>query len=131
MKLEPYIEFVKEKMNVLSSFPQISPVIYEAIRKALEEYSIKAEIYFFGSIIEGKFTVMSDIDIAILVDKVPERRKEIVRRIFELLENKGLPWWLPLEIHFFTPSLFDAFKKGGANFIKAEDYIKKREELSR
>ncbi|WP_286188838.1 hypothetical protein [Sulfolobus sp. S-194] len=24
---------------------------------------------------------------------------------------------------FFTPSMFNAFKRGGANFIKAEDYI--------
>ena len=65
----------------------------------------------------------SDIDVAILVDKVPEKRKEIVRKVFEILESKGLPWWFPLEIHFFTPSLFEAFRKGGANFVKAEDYL--------
>ncbi|BDB98583.1 hypothetical protein SACC_16000 [Saccharolobus caldissimus] len=56
------------------------------------------------------------------MDKVPEKRKEIIGKVFNVLESKGLPWWLPLEIHFFTPSMFNAFKRGGANFIKAEDY---------
>ncbi|MCH4815748.1 MAG: nucleotidyltransferase domain-containing protein [Saccharolobus sp.] len=123
MKVDPYIEFVKEKMNILSNFPQIAIIIYEVIRKVLEEYDINAEIFFFGSVINGKFTAVSDIDVAILANKVPEKRKEIIREIFEALESKGLPWWLPLEIHFFTLSMFSAFKRGGANFIKAEDFL--------
>ncbi|CCC81740.1 nucleotidyltransferase domain-containing protein [Thermoproteus tenax] len=121
--LDAYIEFVREKMRLLSDFPRISVLIYNAVKQALEKYNVRGEVYFFGSIIEGRYTASSDIDVAILVEKVPEERREIVREIMRGLEGKGLPFWLPLEIHFFTPSLFSALKRGGTNFIKAEDYI--------
>ena len=126
MSLDPYIEFVREKMNILSSFPKLAKTIYDAVKEALKEHGVDGEVYFFGSVIEGRFTAASDIDVAILVGRIPEERRLIVNRVFEILEDRGLPWWLPLEIHFFTPSMFNAFKKGGANFIKAEDYISQK-----
>lgn len=47
MTFDAYIELVREKMSILSNFPKISMIIYEAIKKVLEEYNINAEIYFF------------------------------------------------------------------------------------
>ena len=119
-----YIEFVREKMRLLSDFPRLSVLIYNAVKQALEKYNVRGEVYFFGSVIEGKYTASSDIDVAILVESIPKERKEIVNEVMRKLESEGLPFWFPLEIHFFTPFLFSAFKKGGANFVRAEDYIK-------
>ena len=45
------------------------------------------EVYFFGSVVEGKFTVASDIYVAILVSRIPEKRKVIFNRVFKILED--------------------------------------------
>ncbi len=122
---EVYIEFVREKMKLLSNFPKISNIIYRAIKEVLNEYKIAGEIYFFGSVIDGNFTASSDIDVAIVVDKVPSQRIEIEDKVMRILEANGLPFWFPLEFHFLTHNWFEVLKRGGANFIKAEEYVSK------
>ena len=121
--LDVYIEFVKEKMALLSNFCKIAPIIYEAVRDTLKEYNLRGEIYFLGSVINGSFTASSDIDIAILLNEVPKERKDIEGKVLDYVVNKGLPDWIPIEFHFLTPHTFEILKKGGANFVKAEDYI--------
>jgi predicted nucleotidyltransferase len=127
---EVYYEFVREKMELLSSFPKISRVIYDAIHEKLEEYGVKGEVYFFGSIIKGTFTASSDIDIAIVVDHMPKQRLEIEDDVMRVLEGKGLPVWLPVEFHFMTPAKFEMLRKGGANLVKAEEYLETHKSAS-
>ena len=121
--LDVYVEFVKEKMNLLANFCKIAPIIYEAIKEALKEYNLQGEIYFLGSVINGTYTAASDIDVAILLNEIPKERKEIEGKVLDYVINKGLPDWIPIEFHFLTPHSFKILKKGGANLVKAEDYI--------
>lgn len=121
--LDVYIEFAREKMNLLSNFCKIAPLIYEAIKNVLREHNIQGVIYFFGSVVDGTYTVASDIDVAILLNELPKERKEIRGKILDYVISKGLPDWIPIELHFLTPHTFEILKKGGANFVRAEDFI--------
>ncbi|RLE86640.1 MAG: nucleotidyltransferase [Thermoprotei archaeon] len=64
-----------------------------------------AEVYVFGSAVEGKLTANSDIDIAIVVEEIPKKgleRAKLMDRLWETMESNGVPWWYPFEIHLLT-----------------------------
>lgn len=95
-------------------------VIYEATQRVLGT----ADVYVFGSVVEGKHTVDSDVDIAIVVPGSSDDVKEVVKRVSEILdeaEKAGLPWWFPVEIHILSYKDFEILKQSGARFIRAAD----------
>ncbi len=99
------------------------PYLVEAIRKVLGN---NVEIYVFGSAVENRLTVNSDIDIAVIMEKVPERardRAKILDEIWRELETRGVPWWYPFEIHLMTRQEMKRLKKGGAKFVRVEDLM--------
>ncbi|BFH74131.1 nucleotidyltransferase domain-containing protein [Sulfurisphaera javensis] len=126
---EIYIEFAREKIKILSSFDTYAKLLYESLLRVLSRYGIRGEVYFFGSVIEGKYTVSSDIDVAIVTEQRLKAglQAEIQDEVIKEMEKFGYPWWFPLELHFLSPQLFEAMKKGGANFVKAEEYLEKIE----
>ena len=65
-----------------------------------------AEVYLFGGAAEGRLTVLSDIDLAVVFDVEPQGRGEVLARIWEELEREGIPQYYPLEIHVFSRSEF-------------------------
>ncbi|ABL78830.1 nucleotidyltransferase domain-containing protein [Thermofilum pendens] len=122
-RADAYVDFVREKMRLLSRFRELAPSVLSVVKRVLSEYGVDDEIFFFGSIVDGKYTAASDVDIAVVVREVPRNRSEIAGKIVEELEKIGVPSWFPLEIHFLTPDLFEALRRGGANFVRAEDFV--------
>jgi hypothetical protein len=62
-------------------------------------------VYVFGSVVEGKLTVDSDVDIAIILEEPPRASREksrLLSRLWKVIEEKGVPWWYPFEIHLLT-----------------------------
>jgi len=98
-----------------------------AVVKAVEGVLGDVDVYVFGSAVEGGLTASSDVDVAVVIDRVPESamgRARIVSRVWEVLEREGVPWWYPLEIHLMTEEELERLRRGGARFVSARELIK-------
>jgi len=74
-------------------------------RSARELFGEGVEVYVFGSAAEGRLTVDSDIDVALVVGEVPGsglERARLLDRLWKLMESRGVPWWYPFDIHLLT-----------------------------
>jgi len=114
------IEIQARRLRELLRWRSYLPVLVEAVRSVLGQ----AEIYVFGSAVEGRLTVDSDIDVAVVVEELPRsagRRAEILDGIWRIMEDKGVPWWYPFEIHLMTREELKLLR--GAKLVKAEDLI--------
>ena len=90
------------KLRELLKWRTYLKILVESARKV---FGNNIEIYVFGSAVEGKLTVDSDIDIAIVVEEVPRsglKRAKLVDKLWKIMESSGVPWWYPFEIHLLT-----------------------------
>ena len=71
----------------------------EKIAIAAKEILGECEVYVFGSVVEGKATGGSDVDILIICDKVPKKGKDRADIIVKIEELANLPLFHPFEIH--------------------------------
>ncbi len=75
----------------------------ELVARAVSDLVPEAEVYVIGSVVEGKVTVYSDIDVLVVIPNKTlnsESRKDLVVEILErAIEYYGLPWDAPIEIH--------------------------------
>jgi len=74
----------------------------------------QTRVLVFGSAARGELTADSDIDVLIIVPKVPERasqRATLVAQMLAEAEEKGMPWWYPVEVHWATPEEFERWYK--------------------
>lgn len=92
----------------------------EAVKKIAEatrDIEPNAQVYVFGGVAENRLTVLSDIDVAIVLGKpvTPEELVEIRRKIYKrAVDTYGLPWDYPVEIHVMSKEEFELVKKKGA-----------------
>jgi len=76
--------------------------------KKIVEKRVKAEIYFFGSIVKGNYSKgLSDIDIAIVSDEFKDRKKKL--KLYDILFEKFFD--SPLEFHFLTKKQWKYFRR--------------------
>lgn len=99
---EPYIDSAKEAAHYLENYLKVALKVKEIVRKEWKD----ARIYIFGSVIEGKATAASDIDILIACSNVTYddslRMKAKIRREIgfaapiqlHIVDEKGLNWYL-------------------------------------
>jgi predicted nucleotidyltransferase len=66
----------------------------------------EAQIFLFGSIIEGNLVAASDIDILIIAD-IPKKHLKRAEIIADIEEKSGLPLSHPFEFHLLTQEEFD------------------------
>jgi len=124
-KEELYIKIRAERLRELMNWRDFLPIIVEAVREVLGD----KPLYVFGSAIEGKLTVDSDIDIAIIVEKVPEKAMERVRiidKIWEVIEKRGVSYWYPIELHLITLEEKKIMERGGAKFVDIKELLNHR-----
>lgn len=75
------------------------------VESAIEVFGRDVEVYLFGSAVEGRLTVDSDIDVAVVLREVPKKgleRARLVDTLWRGMESRGVPWWYPFEIHLLT-----------------------------
>ncbi len=74
--------------------------VVEHVARAVEKLYPEAEVYLIGGAAEGRLTVHSDIDVAVVFYRSLSWRDrvEVLERIWEALENE-VPMYYPLEIH--------------------------------
>jgi len=71
----------------------------ERIATSANEILGECEVYVFGSVIEGKWSGGSDVDILIISNRIPKRNKERGELKAKIEEKAGLPLIHPFEIH--------------------------------
>jgi len=104
------------RLRELLKWRRYTGILLEAVEKVLGT----AEIYVFGSVVEGRLTVDSDIDLLVIVDHVPKKgleRARILDAVWRVMEEKGVPWWYPFEIHLATRDELQMLVKGGAKLV--------------
>jgi len=90
--------------------------VAEMIRGVLDEYFREYEIYLFGSVAEGDYTMASDIDILIVSNEMPEqvsKRSEIAVKIYEAIGLEA-----PVELHMVNPEEFQWYRRFMKNYIR-------------
>ena len=82
---------------MIENFKKYLKDINEGIKKNLED----AEVFIFGSTLEGKVVVASDIDILIIAD-VPKNHLKRAEILAKIEEEAKLPLVHPFEFHLLT-----------------------------
>ena len=70
-----------------------------AIKRACREVFGQCELYVFGSVLTGKFTAGSDVDLLIKVGNAPKSLRERAELEVKIEELAGLPHYHPFEFH--------------------------------
>lgn len=75
----------------------------ERVARAARELVPGSRVYVVGGVAEGRVTVLSDIDVLVVVPRPRlgggERRRLAVQILVRAIEAHGLPWDAPVEIH--------------------------------
>ncbi len=82
------------------------------VAKAVAPY---AEIYLVGGAAENRLTVLSDIDIVVVLPRNPsfEEATDLRARIWEEAEKRGLPPYAPIDLHIAGREELVRYEKHG------------------
>ncbi len=88
-----------ERVEILKEWREWIPLIVRSVKETLGE---DAEVFIFGSVVEGRLTAASDVDVLVASNNVPDdflEAEELKSRIERLA---GLPPRHPFELHLVT-----------------------------
>jgi len=92
-----YIESGKKALRHLGDYRDVA----ERVKSLVKAYWGDAEVYVFGSAVEGRYTAASDIDILIVVDGVSRDEADRVKAsIYECIDA-------PIELHIASRDEFE------------------------
>jgi len=77
-------------LAALKNYKEIAKKVKEIVKK----FDPKARVFVFGSVVRGRFTASSDIDILIVTEKV-ELKHEIMVEVYRSVDA-------PIELHIAT-----------------------------
>jgi len=83
----------------------------EQIKKRAKVIFPDAKIYLFGSVVEGKTHPRSDIDVAIVTNKVPKSVEDLAKIKVKVLEDLEFS---PFELHILSEKEWRFYR----NFVK-------------
>jgi len=109
------------RLKELLKWREYLKILVESARRA---FGNNVGVYVFGSAVEGRLTVDSDVDVAIVVEEVPRSglvRARLVDELWRIMESNGIPWWYPFEIHLLTKEELKLLK--GAKLIDASKLV--------
>jgi len=96
--------------------------VVEIVARVVGELYSEAEVYLFGGAAEGRLTVLSDIDVAVVFDEPLdlEKRAEIASTVWEKLEEYGVPPYYPLHLVILSRAEFEKLRGSKVRVSKAE-----------
>ena len=80
-----------------------------AIKRACDEVFGECELYVFGSVLTGKFTAGSDVDLLIKVKEAPKSLREKAEIEVKIEELANLPYYHPFEFHIVDENGFKRY----------------------
>lgn len=96
-------------IDFLSNFREVA----KSVKNIAKKIDPNAEVYVFGSVVTGKYTAASDIDILIIVNDI-SKKYEIIVEVYRSIEA-------PIELHVITHQQFERWYK---RFIDKNELIK-------
>jgi len=72
--------------------------VAEKVRDVIRSIDPEAKVYVFGSVVEGRYTALSDIDILVITNNI-NKKYEIMAKVYSSIEA-------PIELHITTEELF-------------------------
>lgn len=100
-----------ERVNCFQKFKECA----EEIKKVLSNHLSNFEIYVFGSVVRGDYSIgLSDIDVAIISDEFVNREKRL--EVYDILFEKFFE--SPFEFHLLTEERWKFYLKFIDRFIK-------------
>ena len=108
--LNTVAEISRERKRYFQNYRHYARLIKDAVNLT------DVEVVVFGSVVEGEYTMASDIDILVISDDVPQRldeRAKILSRI-----NKALGYLHPFELHLVTKKESEWYKRLIKNYVK-------------
>ena len=96
-----YIEFGKRRLSQLENYREVA----EKIKEIAEEHVGKVEVYVFGSVVEGKPTASSDIDILIIADNASKED------VYKFKAEAHMLTDAPIELHVISTKEFEEWYK--------------------
>jgi len=98
--------------EMLRNWKEYGHKIAEAASKVLGE----CEVFAFGSVVEGRATGGSDVDIIVVSRHLPRGERGRLKALME--EMAGLPPFHPFEIHLVTPKEAEWYWRHGGKFVR-------------
>ena len=97
------------RLLLLREWRRVAARVVEAVRRLYPE----AEVYLIGGVAEGRITVDSDLDIAVVFKTRLSRdeRVDVLARVLESIEDV-VPMYYPLEIHVLEAGELERLKGG-------------------
>ncbi|NPA96082.1 MAG: DNA polymerase III subunit beta [Crenarchaeota archaeon] len=88
------------RLRVLREWRRFVEVVVEAVKRVEPE----ARVYLVGGAAEGRLTVLSDIDVVVVLPRELgfEEAAELRARIWEEAEKLGLPLYAPIDLHIVS-----------------------------
>ncbi len=86
----------------------------EAVARAACDVVGEARVYVVGSIARGTYTVLSDIDVLVVVPRGRVRRGLVRDIMLRAMDSYGLPWDAPVELHIVEEGEEEAYLREGA-----------------
>ena len=108
-----FMDTLRKRAEMVRSWRRWS----ERIAEAVGEVAPEAEVYVFGSVVRGEAVGGSDVDILIIVDKLPRGVLERAETKESIVERAGLPYYHPFQIHLVTREEAESY------FERAGDWI--------
>ena len=96
-----YIESGRKALEQLKKYMEIRREVKRIVNEVLGD----AKVYVFGSVVEGRYTAMSDIDMLIVVNNMD--RKEIYKVKAIIYKNIDAP----IELHVASNDEFENWYK--------------------
>ncbi|WP_456469475.1 nucleotidyltransferase domain-containing protein [Archaeoglobus sp.] len=100
-----FVKIAKEERKYFENYVEYA----KKIKKIAEMLLGEVEVFVFGSVVEGKHTPASDIDILICSKNAPQKMEEKAKIAGKIL--KEIDVFAPFEIHIVTPEEFEWYRK--------------------
>lgn len=114
MSFDARIEMAMEDRKYFENWQHYTKIIAETVRELLGD----VRVYVFGSVVEGKHTPASDIDVLIVSSKTPRRMEDRARIAGEVLKRVGI--FSPFELHIVTPKEFEWYRRFVGKMVEIE-----------
>jgi len=100
------LDLMNKTEEMIRNFREYLKKINKNINLVLKD----AQVYLFGSIIEGNLVAASDIDILIIAN-IPKNHLERAALIANIEEKTELPLYHPFEFHLLTQEEFNKWNE--------------------